>query len=153
MERLRNNMGAFIPYFEVHATGDVTVYLRPDADYSRQLTPYIVVYLSLDTHEIVGCRVAVPELAENAKYRQAIRRVRDAWANGDDACWRDLVDLFQTLPEGFVLPEQNESVELDLCRQYIRSCHHPEVAYVSPQRRIEELEAEVARLRASNVSN
>jgi hypothetical protein len=60
-----------------------------------------------------------------------IRKLRDDW-----------VPLFKLLPEGFELPEQDTCVELENCRKYINSCHHPGVTYTSPQRRIEELEAE-----------
>jgi hypothetical protein len=71
-----------------------------------------------------------------------IRKLRDDWVRGDDKCWKDLVALFKLLPEGFELPEQDTCVELENCRKYINSCHHPGVTYTSPQRRIEELEAE-----------
>jgi hypothetical protein len=71
---------------------------------------------------------------------QGIRDVKDAWENGDDKCWKDLEKLFSLLPEGYVIPQRDESVELSLCQQYIKSCHHPGVKYVSPQKRIEELE-------------
>lgn len=47
------------------------------------------------------------------------------------------------LPEGYVPPERDESVELELCKQYIKSCHNPSVKYTSPQRRIEELETQL----------
>ena len=36
---------------------------------------------------------------------------------------------------------------LENCKRYIASCHDPRVQYTSPQRRIEELEAEVEQLR------
>lgn len=70
----------------------------------------------------------------------AARAARDAWGRGDDKCWKDLVAIFQALPEGFELPATDTRVELAYCEQYLRSCHHPGVKYVSPQRRIEELE-------------
>lgn len=69
-----------------------------------------------------------------------IRKLRDDWLNGDDKCWKDLEELFKLLPEGFTPPARDESVELENCKKYIASCHHPEVKYVSPQVRIAELE-------------
>jgi hypothetical protein len=72
-----------------------------------------------------------------------IRKHRDSWLNGDDKCWKDNVELYKLLPEGFELPERDESVELEDCKKYLHSCHHPGVAYVSPQRRIEMLECMV----------
>ncbi len=86
---------------------------------------------------------------ESRRLLEAIRKVRDDWVRGDHKCWLDLVALFQTLPEGFTLPERDTAVDLKNCEQYIASCHHPGVTYVSPQVRIEELEAEVAALKKS----
>lgn len=77
----------------------------------------------------------------------AVRKLRDTWVRGDDKCWKDLVELFQVLPEGFTPPASDTLVELANCEKYIKSCHHPDTVYVSPQRRIEELEAENARLK------
>jgi hypothetical protein len=77
---------------------------------------------------------------EVLKLRQAIRKVRNDWVRGDDKCYLDLFELFKVLPEGFNLPENDTYVDIKFCEQYIRSCHHPDVKYVSPQRRIEELE-------------
>lgn len=80
-----------------------------------------------------------------AKYEAAIRDVRDQ--RGDDRCWKDLEKLYSLLPEGYVPPARDESVEIENCIRYIRSCHDPRTTYVSPQRRIEELEAELKQLR------
>jgi len=77
----------------------------------------------------------------------AIRAHRESWLNGDDKCWKDNEELYKKLPEGFEPPERDELVEIGLCRQYIASCHHPDVKYVSPQRRIEELERLEAEMR------
>jgi len=81
--------------------------------------------------------------------RGCIRKHRDSWVRGDDKCWKDNVDLYQVLPEGFKLPPMDSTCELANCVKYIESCHHPDIKYVSPQIRIEELEAEVGRLKDS----
>jgi uncharacterized coiled-coil protein SlyX len=86
--------------------------------------------------------------ADLERLRAKVRWVRDQWQAGDDKCWKDLEELFKLLPEGYEIPKRDSRVELKLCEQYIASCHHPGVEYVSPQRRIEELEAEVVRLKA-----
>lgn len=75
----------------------------------------------------------------------AIRRHRDQ--RGDDRCWMDDEVLYVALPEGFVPPERDSLVELARCQEYIACRHNPATRYVSPQRRIEELEREYADLR------
>ncbi len=80
-------------------------------------------------------------------YQHAIRQHRDSWLNGDDKCYKDNEELYKLLPEGFEIPKRDESVELELCKKYIKSCHHPDVEYVSPQRRIEELYQQVRNLK------
>lgn len=76
------------------------------------------------------------------KLEVVIRAHRDSWLRGDDKCWQDNEELYKLLPEGYKSPERDTTVELDNCRKYIASCHDPKIEYVSPQRRIEELEAE-----------
>jgi hypothetical protein len=76
----------------------------------------------------------------------AVREHRDQ--RGDDRCWRDDRKLYAALPEGYTPPAADTEIELDNCRRYIASRQDPATAYVSPQRRIEELEAEVAALKA-----
>jgi len=71
--------------------------------------------------------------------RAAIRAHRDT--RGDDRCWRDDATLYAVLPEGYTPPATDTAVELERCRQFIASRQHPATVYVSPQRRIEELEA------------
>lgn len=83
--------------------------------------------------------------ARGNKYAAAIRKHRDQ--RGDDRCWLDDEELYRVLPEGYVAPYRDSSVELDLCRQYIACRHNPNTVYVSPQRRIEELELEVSKLK------
>jgi hypothetical protein len=78
--------------------------------------------------------------------RDAVREHRDQ--RGDDRCWLDDEKLYAALPEGYTPPTRSETVELSLCQRYIASRHHPCTEYVSPQRRIEELEKELADLRA-----
>jgi len=41
-------------YTSEHA---ITVYFKGDADYSEVLTDEITLYKSMETHEIVGCRI------------------------------------------------------------------------------------------------
>lgn len=102
-----------------------------------------------DAHFISSCSTAVPAMiAEIERLQQAIRKHRDQ--RGDDRCWLDDETLYAVLPEGYTPPERDCSVELSLCEKYIASRHNPKTTYVSPQRRIEELEAEIERLKAEN---
>jgi hypothetical protein len=75
---------------------------------------------------------------EVERLRQAIRNHRDQ--RGDDRCWLDDEELYKALPEGYTPPPRSETVELDCCRRYIATRHHPGTVYISPQRRIEQLE-------------
>lgn len=77
---------------------------------------------------------------EILKLRKEIRYCRDQ--KGDDRCWMDLERLYQLLPEGYTPPERDTTIELENCKKYIESCNNPYTQYVSPQRRIEELEEE-----------
>lgn len=70
--------------------------------------------------------------------RAAVRTHRDQ--KGDDRCWRDDETLYGALPEGFTPPACDTLVELNNCLRYLTCRHHPATVYVSPQRRIEELE-------------
>lgn len=75
----------------------------------------------------------------------AIRQHRDE--RGDDRCHADDGRLYAVLPEGDTRPARETAVTLENCARYIE-CRQTGREYVSPQRRIKELEAEVARLRA-----
>lgn len=80
----------------------------------------------------------------------AIRQHRDQ--RGDDRCWQDDLKLYEALPEGLGkaelgLPSPEEM--LKNCKRYITCRHQPGTPYISPQRRIEQLEADNARLRAA----
>lgn len=66
---------------------------------------------------------------------------------GDDKCWMDDEKLYKLLPEGYTPPARDTAVELANCRKYICSRMNPATIYISPQRRIEELELEIARLK------
>lgn len=81
----------------------------------------------------------------------AVRRHRDE--RGDDRCWMDDERLYKALPEGYTTPERSEAVELEYCKRFIATRHHPCTTYVSPQVRITELEAEVAKLKSDVVAN
>ena len=59
-EFLRDNPPAseFTPYVEIHQEADaLSVHLKPDADYSKRLTEHVTLFLSIDSDEIVGCRI------------------------------------------------------------------------------------------------
>ena len=48
----------FTPYHEISEAADaLTVYFKPDADYSKRLTDHVTLFLSLENGEIVGCRI------------------------------------------------------------------------------------------------
>jgi hypothetical protein len=48
----------FVPYCYLSEEADaLTVYFEGDADYSERLNDHITLYKSLETKEIVGCRV------------------------------------------------------------------------------------------------
>lgn len=48
----------FVPYSHVNnETDTLTVYFEADADYSKRLSDHVTLYLSLETDEIVGCRI------------------------------------------------------------------------------------------------
>lgn len=89
---------------------------------------------------------AVTAEAALALLQQAVRIHRDT--RGDDRCWRDDEALYAVLPEGYTAPTRDTAVELDRCRQFIAARHNLSTTYVSPQRRIEELEAALAEARA-----
>lgn len=82
----------------------------------------------------------IPCLAQEVQaWRELVRWHRTQWEAGDDKCWQDNEKLYIALPEGYTPPQRDTTVELQNCERYIASCHDPRVAYVSPQRRIEEL--------------
>ena len=64
---------------------------------------------------------------------------------GDDRCWMDDEVLYQALPEGYEPVVRDSSVEIANCQRFIACRQNPKTEYVSPQRRIEELEAELAK--------
>lgn len=77
----------------------------------------------------------------------AIRKHRDQ--RGDDRCWIDNEELYAVLPEGFVrtdLALHTPEEMLPNCKRFLASCQPGGVPYVSPQREIERLEAEIVRL-------
>lgn len=79
----------------------------------------------------------------------AIRKHRDQ--KGDDRCWMDDYELYQALPEGINgadLRLCELQIMIECCKKYIASRHDPSKPYISPQRRIEELENEVGLLKA-----
>lgn len=95
---------------------------------------------------LAAVRRAVAAEAQAAELEAAIRSHRDQ--HGDDRCWKDHETLYAVLPEGYIPPVRDSTIELENCKRYIASCYDPRTEYVSPQRRIEELEAQVAELQA-----
>jgi hypothetical protein len=83
-------------------------------------------------------------MSEKAALEAAVRAHRDA--RGDDRCWLDDEALYAALPEGYTPPVRDTLVELELCKQFIACRHNPATTYVSPQRRIEELQAALRKI-------
>lgn len=69
------------------------------------------------------------------KLSAAVREHRDQ--RGDDRCWMDDEKIYAALPEGYTPPEHDCAVELENCKRYIASRHHPATTYVSPERMVE----------------
>lgn len=78
-----------------------------------------------------------------AALEAGIRRHRDY--RGDDRCHLDDGELYALLPEGDTRPTKDTAVTLENCRKFIE-CRVVGREYVSPQRRIEQLEANLAAL-------
>lgn len=83
---------------------------------------------------------------EVERLRAAIRRHRDY--RGDDRCFQDDVELYAVLPEGDTRPLNETAVTIENCQKYIQ-CRQQGREYVSPQRKIEELESEIERLKGT----
>lgn len=73
-----------------------------------------------------------------ATLEAAIRKHRDQ--RGDDRCWLDDEELYAILPEGFKPLIRDSGVELERCKKFIECRHNPATQYISPQRKIDELE-------------
>lgn len=99
---------------------------------------------ALDAAFIAAARTDVPRLLDEVERLQtAIRKHRDY--RGDDRCFQDDAELYAILPEGDTRSLAATAVTLENCARYIE-CRQQGREYISPQRRIEELEAEVRRL-------
>lgn len=85
--------------------------------------------------------------ANVAGLRAAVRKHRDQ--RGDDRCWLDDEELYQALPEGYTPPARDSAVELANCQRFIACRQNPATQYVSPEREIERLRVENARLHAA----
>ena len=60
MQFLKENPPAkkFVPYCYMSRQADtLTVYFEGDADYSKRLCDHVTLYFSLETDEVVGCRI------------------------------------------------------------------------------------------------
>lgn len=77
---------------------------------------------------------------------EAIRQHRDE--RGDDRCHADDGRLYAVLPEGDTRPERETAVTVENCQGYI-ACRQTGREYVSPQRRIEELEQAASQMFAA----
>jgi 8-oxo-dGTP diphosphatase len=75
---------------------------------------------------------------ELLKLREAVRKHMNM--RGDDRCTSDDHELYEALPEGDTRPEHDTLVTLENCKKYI-ACRQNNETYVSPQVRIEALEA------------
>lgn len=69
MQFLRENPPAkqFTPYCHLNKKSDsLTVYFEGDADYSERLNDHVTLYRSLETKEVVGCRIkGIDEILED----------------------------------------------------------------------------------------
>lgn len=72
----------------------------------------------------------------------AIRRHRDY--RGDDRCYKDDTELYQSLPEGYKVPEEEVEIDLNLCAKFKESRKNPSTTYISPQRKIEQLQSNIS---------
>lgn len=84
---------------------------------------------------------------EVERLRSAIRKHMNM--RGDDRCYQDDHELYLVLPEGDTRPTSETLVTIENCERYIK-CRQEgrECDWVSPQRRIEELEKEIDSLQA-----
>ncbi len=103
-------------------------------------TAYAV--LAIAHHRLAG--VAWDRLVGLEDLKLAVRKHMNT--RGDDRCFQDDHELYLALPEGDTRPDWEVAVTLENCTRYIE-CRQQGREYVSPQRRIEELEAEVKDLR------
>jgi hypothetical protein len=57
----------FVPYMHLNQESDaLTVYLEGDADYSERISDHVTLYRSLETNEVVGCRIkGIADLIED----------------------------------------------------------------------------------------
>ncbi len=81
---------------------------------------------------------------EIEKYQTAIRKHRDQ--KGDNRCWMDDEELYSVLPEGYIRPERDSCVELELCKKFIATRHNPNISYVSPEIEIEKLKSDLEKM-------
>lgn len=103
-------------------------------------------WLSPEVSSLELARHVEDLVAEVRRLRTAVRVHRDE--RGDDRCWLDDENLYRVLPEGYTPPPRSESVELELCKKFIACRHNPGTRYVSPQRRIGQLEEGVREMLA-----
>lgn len=121
-------------------------------DYARDLAADLAAIEGLGDVSLVqqpwwelALRQWLPAAVRRALHAEAaIRRHRDY--RGDDRCHLDDGELYAALPEGDTRPAREVAVTIENCHKYVECRQHGR-EYVSPQRRIEELELEAAQLR------
>jgi hypothetical protein len=90
--------------------------------------------LDVETMTLVAAKDEVMKLRAAIRVHMNMR--------GDDRCCGDDHELYETLPEGDTRPEKDSAVTIENCALFIK-CRQNGERYVSPQRYIEELEAQV----------
>jgi hypothetical protein len=147
-DRLRDELAFLRADASQAATG--AAWDKRIADASQSVLQQLKDELALARDSISFSNAVIDQLQKGFDVRvevlqSGIRLHRDA--RGDDRCWMDDDELYKMLPEGYTPPERDTTVELALCEKFIACRRNPATEYVSPQRRIEELEDEVARLK------
>jgi hypothetical protein len=96
-------------------------------------------YIALERY--TEARLRVSELEEAIRKHMNMR--------GDHRCYLDDQELYTHLPEGDTRPNREVAVTIENCKLFIecRQLNDPNRSYISPQDRIEELEAEVKNLK------
>lgn len=107
--------------------------------------------MTKEAYEKTDAECALKEALNRVEeLENGIRHLKTEFFRGDSKCWLDIEELCKLLPEGYAPPERDTFCELENCKKYIASCHDPRVKYTSPQKRIEELEAELKLLKLTN---
>jgi hypothetical protein len=58
LQKQTQGIGSFKPYHEFSKEADaITVRFKGDADFAKRLTDHVTIFLSMETKELVGCRI------------------------------------------------------------------------------------------------